>query len=227
MLITRLNAAALTDTHSLIVSLSSDAVPSFRTLIDSGSTDSFLDTEFANSLHLFKNRLKQPLRLTLFDGSSAGYIREFVTIPIRFPSGKRMSIDFLLTKLDPSCHAVLGHRWLARYNPSIDWSRGIISFPSPTRDPRNSDSGLQPGPDPESPVSSSDPDPALRAAAAKIPICFIGAAPFRTACRMKGAFSSAILIKDPEAESFARSASYNPASETGENIPSKYHDFLD
>jgi len=44
---------------------------------------------------------------------------------------------------------------------------------------------------------------------------------------MKGAYSSAIRLKDPAPETSARSASFNPASETGENIPEEYHDFLD
>jgi len=39
-----------------------------------------------------------------------------------------MMIDFLLMKLDPSCSAVLGYRWLAHYNPWIDWFHGHITF---------------------------------------------------------------------------------------------------
>ena len=43
---TWLNAAALTDQDALIISLSSDPVPSFRTLVDSGSEDQFMDIQF-------------------------------------------------------------------------------------------------------------------------------------------------------------------------------------
>jgi Retroviral aspartyl protease len=218
---TRLNAAALTDELSLIVSLSSDSVPSFRTLIDSGSTDSFMDISFAEKMRIPKLRLQHPLQLVLFDGSSPGQITHFVTIPIRFPSGKRMSVDFLLTKLDPSCLAVLGYRWLARYNPTIDWARGHISFQKQAERPSR-DHGTGDIPEP-----SGLSEAALRAAAANISVRFIGAAAFRTACRMKGAYSSAIRLKDPAPETSARSASFNPASETGENIPEEYHDFLD
>src|SRR5467141_3180602 len=45
-----------------------------------------------------------------------------------FPTGDLQSLEFLLTRLDPSCSAVLGHRWLAKYNPQIDWKLGHISF---------------------------------------------------------------------------------------------------
>src|SRR5467141_1215477 len=45
-----------------------------------------------------------------------------------FPTGDLQSLEFLLTHLDLSCSAVLGHHWLAKYNPQIDWNLGHISF---------------------------------------------------------------------------------------------------
>jgi len=44
-----------------------------------------------------------------------------------FLIGDLQSLEFL-TRLDPSCSAVLGHHWLAKYNPQIDWKLGHISF---------------------------------------------------------------------------------------------------
>src|SRR5882672_6478977 len=75
-------------------------------------------------------RLPMPVRLTLFNGTtaSASFITESVIIPIMFPTGDLQSLEFLLTCLDPSCSAVLGHHWLAKYNPQIDWKLGHISF---------------------------------------------------------------------------------------------------
>ena len=48
----RLNAAALTDQDALILPLLSDAVPTFRTLVDSGSEDQFMDIQFAEQHRL-------------------------------------------------------------------------------------------------------------------------------------------------------------------------------
>jgi len=237
----RLNAAALTDSNSLIICLSSDSVPSFRTLVDSGSTNCFMDSAFASRHNLRRLPLKQRLQLRLFDGSTRGLITDYVSLPVRFPTGTTLVIDFLLTTLDPSCSAVLGHTWLAKYNPGIDWSQGLIHFHNrsvPTAVPLSDDTQSQgsahdfipgfshPDSDPTLPTDTSDdPDARLRAAAASVSVRLINAAAFNLVSRLRGSVVSAIYFRDPTVA--ARSASYNPASESGDNIPSVYHDFLD
>ena len=39
-------------------------------------------------------------------------------------------MTFYVTPLDPTTPLVLGHSWLTRYNPSIDWATSCVSFPS-------------------------------------------------------------------------------------------------
>ena len=146
-----------------------------------------MDISFADQHRLPKKNLDRPLRLRLFDGSSRGLITTYVTLPVRFPSGTKMIIDFLLTKLDPTCSAVLGHRWLARYNPRIDWFHGRIEFttqisPTATHDfapgffaetiePSSSADLCSPTPSiPSSPSTPPMDETALRAAAAHVDI---------------------------------------------------------
>jgi len=43
-----------------------------------------------------------------------------------------MTLDFYVTLLDSCCSLVLGHSWLTRYNPLIDWVTGSISFRPPS-----------------------------------------------------------------------------------------------
>ena len=94
-----------------------------------------------------------------------------------------------------------------------------------SRDPLASDSASErtfvPSSLPTPPLSET----ALCAAAARVDIKFIGGAAFDLVRRMRGSLVSAIYVRDPVTA--ARSASANPASETGEGIPDEYHDFLE
>jgi len=72
------------------------------------------------------------VELRLFDGTSNNIISKVVSLPVKFPSGECMTFDFYVTSLDSCCSLVLGHSWLTRYNPLIDWVTGSISFRPPS-----------------------------------------------------------------------------------------------
>jgi len=131
-----LNASALSDLNSLCIPLVSSLVCALdhfqpipiRTLVDSGSTHCFLDSAFAHG-HSFPTTPTPPVELHLFDGTSNNIISEVVSLPVKFPC---MTLDFYVTLLDSCCSLVLGHSWLTRYNPLIDWVSGSISFRPPS-----------------------------------------------------------------------------------------------
>ena len=138
-----------------------------------------------------------------------------------------MVVSFLLTKLDQPCSAVLGHRWLARYNPLIDWSRGNIQFRLPFPEPSKllSDDSSQETlafRTSKSPASHSDVLPMEQSA---IDILTVNATTFHTLTKQKGATTTVIYVRNTEV--MAKSTSTHPASETGINIPPQYHEFLD
>ena len=116
----RLNTSALSNSHSLVVSLTSlmnlgqdhlNKIP-FRALVDSGSTHCFVDSKFVNTHHL-KTFTTPLVALCLFDGSSNSTISEIANLPIIFSTSDCMNLDFYVTPLGSSCSLVLGYNWLA------------------------------------------------------------------------------------------------------------------
>jgi len=106
---------------SPVIYLNTQTDSRIATLIDSGSSDCFMDPTTASLLNLSPTRLEHPLRLRLFDGSSAsaGLITEAVTLVCRFPHGPEQELWFLRTPLDSTVGAVLGHCWLKKNNPDV------------------------------------------------------------------------------------------------------------
>jgi hypothetical protein len=128
--IVRLNATSFSNPSTLYINLYSETLKNIRTLIDSGSTNCFIDSRFAIDNNLKIENLKTPLHLTLFDSSStsSGLIYQFTQQTLQFPCGMPHDLKFLLTSLDRLATAVLGYSWLHQKNPLIDWVTHDITF---------------------------------------------------------------------------------------------------
>ena len=129
-----LNASALSGPNYLTLQLTSTLVPGITipTLVDSSSTHCFFDSVFT-SVHKLCTLPIPPILLRLFDGTSNSVITFTVELPICFPLGEIHSVTFYVTPLNVSCLVVLGHSWLTRYNPLIDWVSSSILFRAPKK----------------------------------------------------------------------------------------------
>ena len=149
----QLNASALYNLNSLMITLNSDLLltTDIHTLIDSGSTHCFLNSIILkHQLHTYKIN---PIPLQLFDSTTNSVISSTVDLPLCFPSGDKQTITFYVSPLEASCITVLGHNWLTHYNLLIDWVLGSIKFHSPSQ----TDSLMSPETVATAPLSSNPP----------------------------------------------------------------------
>ena len=112
----QLNVFALSNPHSLFVSLTSLLILGqdylnkilFWALVNSRSTHCFVDSEFVNTHHL-KTYTTPQVALHLFDCLSNCIISKTANLPIISPTNNCMNLDFYVTPLDSSCSLVLGY----------------------------------------------------------------------------------------------------------------------
>src|SRR6266446_2251809 len=123
--------------NSFFLSLTSTSIRNplrlFCTLLDSGSSHSFVNKAFAMENRLKFSYLPNPIPLKMFDRSTPSNVSKKVQMPITFSTGETHHLEFFITNLDENYSLVLGYDWLARHNPNIDWTETKITF----REPKN------------------------------------------------------------------------------------------
>ena len=114
--------------ETVIQDLEGVAKTTARTLIDSGSTGSCIDSGFATKYGFTTH--KAPVSVTVYNANGSvnecGKITEYVEA--RLSVGDHAErIHLGVVKLG-NADIFLGHDWLSHHNPSIDWFQGTLCF---------------------------------------------------------------------------------------------------
>src|SRR5882724_2624384 len=166
-----------------------------KSLMDSRSSDSFIDSVFVQTQYLPAYGIP-PIKLRLIDGTSNSVISQALNLQIRFHTGESQNLTFYVTPLDQSFTIVLGYRWLTRYNPSIDWVLGSIFFRQLSQHESKSSPSVKTlpssAPFPNPPDSVPEPPEPLP------PVTLINAAAYSRASKLEGSDCFQLRISLPE-----------------------------
>jgi hypothetical protein len=91
------------------------------TLIDSGTTENFIDQETIKKLKLGSKKLSEPIQLRNIDGTynQSGSVTHFIDLLVN-RGGRKIMQRFYVTNLG-SDGIILGYPWLRAFNPDINW----------------------------------------------------------------------------------------------------------
>ena len=97
-------------------------------LLDCGATDCFLDWKYIKQHQLLTTRLNRTILIYNINGS--GNTDRLITHKYEINVQHKDHLEkiwFYITKIGNK-KIILGHFWLKKYNPSIDWITSKITF---------------------------------------------------------------------------------------------------
>ena len=99
-----------------------------KALLDSGATDNFIDQKLVDKYNLDEIKLEKPIPVFQSDGkkNSAGDLTGFVDLRMKFQDHAEQT-RFFVTTLG-SHDVFLGHTWLQKHNPEINWETGEVEM---------------------------------------------------------------------------------------------------
>src|SRR6266481_117535 len=229
---TLLGASTLSNPDSFLLSLTTDMLPNMilKSLVDSGSSDSFIDAVFVQTQHLPTYGIL-PIKLHLIDGTSNSTITQALDLQLCFPTRETQNLTFFVTPLDHSCTFVLGYCWLTHFNLSIDWVLGRIAFhqmlqhESEMSPPAAVKNILTPD-FPSIPNDPRIPQPVPPVEPQKPPrVTLINAAAYACTSKLKGSQCFQLRVSLPKTSGWVATLPDIPVDLS--QFPKDYHDFAD
>jgi RNase H-like domain found in reverse transcriptase/Reverse transcriptase (RNA-dependent DNA polymerase)/Integrase zinc binding domain/Chromo (CHRromatin Organisation MOdifier) domain len=99
-------------------------------LVDSGSTINIVNPSFVNKTRMPWVKKKIPYRMRTYEGQTASYdggMSSRETTLLITVDDDPQEVDFDILPTGPKCDMILGHPWLKKYNPDIDWKNGHLN----------------------------------------------------------------------------------------------------
>ncbi len=111
-------------THAHLIS--SEASLELAVFVDSGADESLMDWGLAKQLQLTLEPLPVPQEATALDGHLLFRVTHRTPFLRLIMSGNHSEMISFLIIDSPEVPLILGHPWLRRHNPHINWSSGLI-----------------------------------------------------------------------------------------------------
>ena len=103
-------------------------VKSVKALLDSGATGMFIDQGYVKTHKLSTIPLSKPILVRNVDGTpnEGGSIKEVVELVLRYKNHSEKAF-FAVSTLGAQ-DVILGHTWLHKHNPDINWATGEVKM---------------------------------------------------------------------------------------------------
>jgi len=122
-----------------------------------------------------------------------------------------------VTPLDGSCEVVLGHNWLRDWNPTIDWSRGIVVLTNPPKPAITPEISKSPEPPTQTPTPTAVDRPH---------ISLVNALAYQRACKTPGAVLFQLQLSGLQ-EVTGRTGQVRDDSPDLSGLPTDYHQYAE
>jgi len=103
-----------------------------KALVDSGCTHTGIDEQLVKDKRIQTKSINFSFEVFNADGTKNGEVTKVVPLEIEI-NGHKETLEVVVTDLDRT-DMFLGHDWLVKHNPEVNWKNGTIKF---TRCPGN------------------------------------------------------------------------------------------
>jgi len=103
-----------------------------KALVDLGCTHTGIDEQLVKDKRIQTKSINFSFEIFNADGTKNGEVTRMASLEIEI-NGHKKTLEVVVTDLDGT-DMFLGHNWLVKHNPEVNWRNGTIKF---TRCPGN------------------------------------------------------------------------------------------